>query len=204
MTPSAPPPSETVPDLLARVRAGDGRALDALLPLLYDELHALAHWQRARHRAYDTLNTTALVHEAYARLAARDALAPEDRAHLLGLVARAMRDVLVEYAREQRAAKRGGGTPNLRLELAEALGTLGEAQADEIVGVHESLRRLERVDPRAGQVVELRYFAGFTIPETADLLGVSEATVRRDWAAARAWLYRDLRSPPGAAPPALP
>jgi RNA polymerase sigma factor (TIGR02999 family) len=197
---------DDVSALLARVRAGDAEALAALLPPLYDELRAIAHRQRLRQREYDTLNTTALVHEAYARLSASRSLAPEDRAHLLALAARAMRDVLVDYARERRAEKRGGGVPALPLDMADVFGALPDAQVEEIVGVHESLRRLERVDPRAGQVVELRYFAGFSIPETAGLLGVSEATVRRDWAAARAWLFRDLGAAPtvwaasGAAP----
>jgi len=187
---------DSVPVLLARVRDGDAAALDALLPRLYDELREIAHRQRLRHRAYDTLNTTALVHEAYARLAGRETLAPADRAHLLALAARAMRDVIVDYAREQRAEKRGGGRPDVPLDVAEVLGALADRRPEEILGVDESLRRLERLDPRAGRVVELRYFAGFTIPETADLLGVSEATVRRDWTAARAWLSRDLGAGP--------
>jgi RNA polymerase sigma factor (TIGR02999 family) len=183
-----PGPHE-VTHLLRQARGGDRQALDRLLPLVYDELRALAHRQRARHRPYETLNTTALVHEAYARLTDRPELDAEDRAHFFGLAARAMRDVLVDYARARRAAKRGGDRPTLPLDLAD---DLPDRQLDEILGVDEALRRLERLDARAGRVVELRYFGGFSIPETADLLGVSEATVRRDWTAARAWLYNAL------------
>jgi len=186
-----------VPDevtvLLRRARDGDAAALDRLLPLLYDELRQLAHRQRRRHHAHETINTTALVHEAYARLAGRAALNAEDRAHFFGLAARAMRDVIVDYARRQRAAKRGGDRPPLPLDL---VGELPDAQADEVLAVDEALRTLEAADPRQGRVVELRYFAGFSIPETAALLGVSEATVRRDWTTARAWLYRAITNPP--------
>lgn len=188
---SAPVPDADVTVLLRQARAGDATALDRLVPLVYGELRQLAQRQRQRHRALETLNTTALVHEAYARLAGREALGAEDRAHFFGLAARAMRDVIVDYARRQRAAKRGGDSTPLPLEL---VGELPDAQVDEVLAVDEVLRGLEAADPRQGRVVELRYFAGFSIPETADLLGVSEATVRRDWTAARAWLYQSMRA----------
>ena len=188
---SSPPPHE-VTRLLALAREGDAAALDRLLPLVYDELRALAARQRRRRGGPETLNTTALVHEAYEKLARAEA-AWNDRTHFFRVAARAMRQVLVDYARAQQAAKRGGAATPLPFETAEAVGAVVPAdRTDEVVALDEALDRLAALDPRQGEVVELRYFVGLTIPETADVLGLSPATVKRDWTAARAWLHREM------------
>jgi RNA polymerase sigma factor (TIGR02999 family) len=185
MTPPAP---HEVTRLLALAQEGDAAALDRLLPLVYGELRALAHRQRLRQGAAETLNTTALVHEAYEKLA-RGSASWNDRAHFFRVAAKAMRQVLVDYARAQTAAKRGGEAPVLPLDEARLLPT---ERAAEVVALDEALGRLLVLDPRQGEVVELRYFVGLTIPETADVLGLSPATVKREWTAARAWLYREM------------
>jgi RNA polymerase sigma factor (TIGR02999 family) len=188
------PPHE-ITQLLARAGAGDAAALDRLLPLVYDELRALARRQRLRQGGTETLNTTALVHEAYEKLAraGEQGAGWNDRAHFFRVAAKAMRQVLVDYARARHTAKRGGDAPALPLDLAEAAGTLLSAErADEVVALDEALDRLSALDPRQGEVVELRYFVGLTIPETADVLGLSPTTVKREWTAARAWLHREM------------
>lgn len=176
--------------LLEQARSGDDAALDALLPLLYDELHRLAHAQRHRLRPHETLNTTALVHEAYLKLAGKDKLTWENRIHFFRVAARAMRDIVVDYARRQQAAKRGGEKPDLSLDN---LPPLPAVQADEVLGLHEALERLETFDERQARIVELRYFVGLTIEETAEVLDISPATVKRDWTTARAWLFKAIR-----------
>jgi RNA polymerase sigma factor (TIGR02999 family) len=183
-----PSPHE-VTRLLAAFSAGQHEALDALLPLVYDELRRLAHRQRHHNPAHATLNTTALVHEAYVKLAGRASASWEDRAHFYRIAARVMRDILVDYARRQRAAKRGGDRQPVALT---DLGELPDVHTEEVLAVDEALRRLEALDPRQGRVVELRYFVGLSIPETAEALGLSESSVKRDWTAARAWLYREM------------
>ena len=185
--------TEDVTHLLARLREGETQAWDELLPLVYEELRRLSRGQRRKARPYQTLNTTALVHEAYLKLAVRDEPASfQDRQHFFRVAARAMRDVAVDYARHQQAEKRGGG--EARATLDEAI-VAGEKRLSEVLAVEDALQRLEKLDARQAQVVELRYFAGFSIPETADILGISPATVKREWAAARAWLYRAMREP---------
>ncbi|HLT45946.1 MAG TPA: sigma-70 family RNA polymerase sigma factor [Rubricoccaceae bacterium] len=184
---TTPAPHE-VTQLLAQARAGDAGALDRLLPLVYAELRALAHRQRLRQGAAETLNTTALVHEAYEKLA-HAGTAWSDRAHFFRVAARAMRQVLVDYARARTAAKRGGDARPLPLDEADLLPL---ERANEVVALDEALGRLSALDPRQGEVVELRYFVGLTIPETAEVLGLSPATVKREWTAARAWLYREM------------
>ena len=175
--------------LLARVRDGDPAALDALVAGLYDELRAVAHRQRVRAGARDTVNTTAVVHEAYAKLAGRaDALDLSDRDHFVRVAARAMRDVVVDYARAQAADKRGGdGRPATLDEVAGAAVDLHEA-----LSVDAALDRLAALDADAARIAELRYFAGLTNEEAAQALGVSVATVKRRWAVGRAWLARQL------------
>lgn len=190
---SAPPSSE-VTRLLAAVGRGDGAALDALLPLLYTELHELAHRQRRRQRGPATLNTTALLHEAYEKLAHADGHYA-DRSHFFRVAAQAMRQILVDYARRRLTAKRGGGAHAATYEDG---GFAGDARSEEIVALDEALDRLAALSARQAQVVELRYFAGFTLPEVADLLGISAATAWRDWAAAQAWLQQALGDAPGA------
>ncbi len=165
--------------------------LDDLLPLVYDELRRLARAQRRRLRPYETLNTTALVHEAYLKLAGREEEPSwEDRLHFFRIAARAMRDVVVDYARRQQAAKRGGDAPHVSMEDAPPL---PQVEAEEVLTLHEALGRLEAIDARQARVVELRYFVGLTIDEAAEVLDLSPATVKRDWTSARAWLYRIIQ-----------
>ena len=174
--------------LLAQVREGDTAALERLLPLVYQELRALARRQRSRRGSAETLNTTALVHEAYEKLARQDA-GWNDRAHFFRVAAKAMRDVLVDYARQQQAAKRGGKQPDLALDEMRLVAI---ERTDEVLALDEALTRLAALDARQSEVVELRYFVGLTIPETAEVLGLSPATIKREWTAARAWLYREM------------
>ena len=186
----APPPvTPDVTQLLAQARDGDHRALDHVLPLVYDELRKLARSQRFRSGASDTLNTTAVVHEAYEKLAHHDG-DYADRVHFFRVAARAIRQVLVDAARARKADKRGGGTPDVPLD---AVALASPVRADEALALDEALDRLAALDDRQAQIVELRYFVGLTVPETAEVLDLSPATVKRDWAAARAWLYREMQ-----------
>lgn len=168
---------------------GSSEARDRVLALVYDELHRQARMQRRQQRAYETLNTTALVHETFLRLWNGVDPGWQDRIHFFRVAARAMRNVLVDYARRRRAAKRGGGVADLPIEAADEL---PEVRDDEILAVHDALARLEELDPRQGKVVELRYFAGLSVPETAEVLDISPATVKREWATARVWLQREI------------
>jgi len=179
--------SHEITRLLAQAQAGDDGALARLIPLVYDELRALAHLQRQRSDS-ETLNTTALVHEAYEKLA-RSGSAYADRKHFFRIAARAMREVVVDHARKHQRQKRGGG---LRpLSLNESL-VVPPEQAGELVALDEALNQLTALDARQAEVVELRYFVGLTIPETAEVLNLSPSTVKRDWMAARAWLHHTL------------
>jgi len=183
------PSDADITQLIYDARAGEPGAHDRLVGLVYGELRELAHHQRRRHGHPETLNTTALVHEAYEKLSRRDD-GWADRRHFFRVAARAMRDVLVDAARARSADKRGG--PGADLALDEAWMQMPDAQANDIVALHEALHQLEAVDARRAAVVELRYFVGLTIPEIAEVLDVSEPTVSRDWTAARAWLHRAL------------
>ena len=176
-----------VTQLLARARAGDAQALGAAYSAVYEELKHAARSQLRRMR--DAFQTTALVHEAYLKLAGGAPLAALDRNHLLALSARAMRQVLVDDARARKADKRGGGQE--ALTLTASLGN-GDAAAVEVLALDELLASLHRVDERAAQIVELRYFGGYSEPEIADMLGVTDRTVRRDWRKARAFLLSEL------------
>lgn len=162
-------------------------ALDALYAQVYDQLRRLAHDQRARQGASETLNTTALVHEAYLRLAESDAAAWNDRNHFLALAARAMRFVVVDHARARVAEKRGGGARPVSLDEEQLP---PPDRAEELLAIDEALTRLEANDPRLGQLVQLRFFAGLDYEEIAGVVGRSVPTVKRAWARARAWLYR--------------
>ena len=186
------PPDVTA--LLLQAREGDASAIDRLVPIVYDQLRALARSQRRRLGAAETLNTTALVHEAYAKLAGRDGAPWADRQHFFRVAARAMRDVLVDYARAQTADKRGGPRPDLPLAdlAADVLGTLPPLRIEEVLDLDRALDRLEALDPEQARLVELRYFAGLSIPEAAEVLEMSPATAKRRWSVARAWLYREL------------
>ena len=178
----------TIPLLLSNARDGDRAALEALVPLVYDELRALARAQRQRRSSGETVNTTALVHEAYQKLA-RSPCGYADRQHFFRVAARAMREVLVDHARDQTRLKRGG--TSRPLPLHEAL-VASPAPPEELLALDEALERLRSRDARQAAVVELRYFVGLTIPETADVMELSPATVKRDWTAARAWLHAAL------------
>jgi RNA polymerase sigma factor (TIGR02999 family) len=198
-TPDAPAVG-SVTALLLAYRDGEQAALERLLPLVYEHLRTVARAQlrreaRARAGAH-TLSTTALVHEAYFKLADAARLDVADRAQFLGVAARAMRQVLVDHARRFRAQKRGGGAAHLDLDDANVA---VEERADMLVALDESLARLAALNPRLAQVVEMRFFGGLTEEETAAALGVTDRTVRRDWVKARAWLHGDMAahgSPP--------
>jgi RNA polymerase sigma factor (TIGR02999 family) len=178
-----------VTTLLVRWRQGDERALDALIPLVYAELRALAHHYLRRERPDNTLQSTALVHEAYVRLVGQEPPALQNRAHFFGVAARLMREILVEHARAHQAEKRGGGAPRVSLDDAVEVSQPIDVN---VLRLDDALKELARIDERQSRIVELRYFAGLSIEETSEVLGVSEATVSRDWTTARAWLYREI------------
>lgn len=175
---------------LRRAQEGDREAFDEVFSLLYAELRRLAKAQRFRWQGDDTLDTTALVHEAYLKLSPGGNASWEDRRHFLAVAAKAMRHLLVNYSEKRKASKRGGGAPHVPLE---EFNPVGEEVAEDVVALHESLERLETVSPRQGSVVEARFFLGLSVEETAEVLDISPATVKRDWAMASAWLYRDVR-----------
>ena len=183
------PPAPNVTQLLLAWRAGDPKALEALAPVIHQELHRAAHRYMAGERPGHVLQTTALVNEAYLRLVDWKDVHWQNRAHFFGVAAQMMRRILVDYARDLRRAKRGGGA--LRVSLSDVAQVPLERAAD-LVALDDALTALEMFDPRKGRVVELRYFGGLSIEETAAALDVSAATVRRDWSLARAWLYREL------------
>ena len=170
-------------------RAGDESALNALLPLVYDELKRIARVQLKRERAGHTLQATALVHEAYLRLLGVEAVDGCDRAWFMGLAASMMRRILVNHARDRRAEKRGAGAVHVELAQAEQIAIEGI----DLLGLHEALDALALLDARQARIVELKYFAGMEIDEMALALGVSSATVRRDWTVAKLWLARELQ-----------
>jgi len=182
-------PSQYVTDLLMKWRAGDEDALQALVPIVYDELRRVAHRYLQRERRAHTLQTEALVHEAYLRLLDGRPAAIENRAHFVAVAARLMRQILVDYARTRQAEKRGSG------ELVEL--TLGmdqvQPQSADVVAVDDALNALTRRDEQQARIVELRFFGGLTIEETAEALDISPATVKRDWVVARAWLSREMK-----------
>jgi RNA polymerase sigma factor (TIGR02999 family) len=182
------PPRE-VTQLLQGWREGDGKALDALLPLVYKELRRLAHFQLRNERSEHTLQSTALVHEAYLRLVGASSPRWESRTHFFAIAAQVMRQILVDYARQHRAAKRGGDVCKLSLE--DAMVAPREA-AVEVIALDDALQALAKIDERQSRVVELRFFAGLSVEEISVALDVGSATVQRDWTAARAWLYREM------------
>src|SRR5437773_11864072 len=175
--------------LLQQWSRGDSAALTELTPLVYEELHRLAHHFMEGQRPNHTLQTTALVNEAYLRLADQTNPSWQNRAHFFAVAARAMRQIVVDYARSQRAQKRGGGA--LKVELDEAA-LVSPEESQEIVDVHEALERLGTLDSRKAQVVELKYFGGLNHDEIAEVMKVSTVTVRRDWVFAKAWLHNEL------------
>jgi RNA polymerase sigma factor (TIGR02999 family) len=184
--------------LLAAVQHGDRSALDDLYSLVYSELRVLAHRQRRRWDAGTTLNTTALVHEAYLKLVKQPHIHVDQRAQFFALAATAIRHIVSNYARDRQTRKRGGGVRTVSLS---DLGTnhagelaISEEHADLLVTIDEALNRLERVSPRQRVVVECRFFGGMSIEETAAAIGVSPRTVKRDWMLAQAWLQREMKN----------
>jgi RNA polymerase sigma factor (TIGR02999 family) len=185
-----------VTDLLGELRRGNRAALDELVPIVYDELRGIASRQLVGERAGHTLQTTALVHEAFLKLVGLDRIDWQGRAHFFAVAARLMRQILVDYAERRGAQKRGGGLVRVPLDegtLTVAPGGASEgAHLDSLVSLDAALRRLETTDARQGRVVECRFFAGMSVEETAEALEVSPGTVKRDWRLARAWLNREL------------
>lgn len=179
--------------LLQQWSAGDDQARDRLIPLVYDRLRQLAHQRLRSAPGEHTLNTTALVHEAYIRLVDAPRVELPDRAHFLALASRVMRNLLLDHARARRAAKRGGG--QVPLELEEAL-WISDADLDAATDLDEALTKLEALSPRQSQILEQRYFGGLTLEETAEAMGLSPATVKRELRLARAWLVLELRGEP--------
>ncbi|MBA3893402.1 MAG: sigma-70 family RNA polymerase sigma factor [Gemmatimonadales bacterium] len=179
-------PAGDVTRLLEAAEAGDRDALERLVPLVYEDLRRVAHRQLDREGGGHTLQTTALIHEAYLKLAAGGSVSATSRAHFLAIAARAMRQVLVDYARRRKAAQRGGGVISVTLgdEPQPA-----DASAEDLLALDDALEQLE---PRQRQVIECRFFGGMEEHDIAAVLGVSERTVRRDWVKARAWLYKSL------------
>jgi RNA polymerase sigma factor (TIGR02999 family) len=178
-----------VTQLLEHWSHGDDAALAELTPLVYEDLRCLAHRHMGGERPDHTLQTTALVNEAYLRLADQTNPNWQNRAHFFALAARAMRQILVNYAKSYRAQKRGGGA--LKVDLDD-VAIVSPAESKEIVDLHEALERLATLDSRKAQVVELKYFGGLNYDEMAEVLKISPVTVRRDWEFARAWLHTEL------------
>ena len=180
---------DSVTELLLELREGRPGALDRLFPVVYEELHRLAHRQLRREEAGHTLNTTALVHEAYLKLVDITRIELNDRVHFLSTAARAMRRILIDYARTHRSARRGGGDRPMTLE--EGL-VAADHQADTLLAIDLALQQLGTLNPRLVKVVECRYFGGLSEEETAQALGVNVRTVRRDWFKAKGWLEQAL------------
>lgn len=178
-----------ITQLLQSWREGDRGALDTLLPLVYKELRRLAHFHLRKERPFHTLQSAALVHEAYCRLIGQKPPELENRAHFFAVAAQLMRQILVDYARRHRAAKRGASLCTMSLDEA---GVLPQRKDVDVLAVDEALRALARIDPRQSRVVELRFFAGLSLEEISEAMGIAPATVQRDWTAARAWLHREI------------
>ena len=183
------PDDGQVTDLLHAMRAGDAAAAETLLPLIYQELHRLAKAYMRRERPEHTLQATALIHEAYLRLA-HEEVDWTSRQHFIGVAAHVMRRVLVDYARAHKAERRGGGLKRVDLEDGLALSV---DRIEEVLTLDEVLNRLAEANPRQARVVELRYFGGLSVEQIAPLLGIAPRSVKRDWTLARLWLYRELR-----------
>lgn len=176
--------------LLLDARAGDSPSFDRLFSHVYDELRAIAHHRLRRRGIGRTLGTTALVHESYLKLVDQSRAELQDRKHFYALASRAMRSILVDYARERTAQKRGGGAADVALDAVQVA---ADERAVELLELSDALERLAALDRRLGAIVEYRFFGGLTFEEIADATGLSVPTVKRDWARARAWLYRSMR-----------
>ena len=187
---------QDVTDLLVEWQQGDEAALARLIPIVYGELRRVASARLRNEAPHHTLQTTALVHEAYVRLVGLERMALQNRTHFFAMAARLMREILVDHARRKNALKRGGGATQLAFE---DVGVSEESTVVDVLALDEALTDLATVDGRLSRVVELRFFAGLSIAETAAAVGVSSATVERDWTYAKAWLLQRLSSPPSAA-----
>ena len=190
------PGAPDITRLLHEWRGGNAEALQRLMPLVYGELHTLASRYLSRERSDHTLQTTALVNEAYLKLAGQRDVDWQNRAHFFGIAAQLMRRILVDHARRDRRAKRGGGAPIIPLDELDPASAPPPVNAADAYDLDRALSRLEVFDPQQGRVVELRYFGGMTIEETAEVLSLSPATVKREWSVARAWLFRELAEGP--------
>ncbi len=182
-------PSQTLHKLLADWQGGDPKALEALVPLIYNELHGLAHHYLRGERSNHTLQTTALINEAYLRLVEQGPFQTQNRGQFVALAATLMRQILVDYARSHRSAKRGN---DCRVTLHDELGAVTNEDLD-VLALDGALKQLAERDPQQSKIVELRFFAGLTVEETAAVLNISPATVKRDWSMARAWLSRQIK-----------
>jgi RNA polymerase sigma factor (TIGR02999 family) len=187
-------PAPEVTQLLVNWSRGDKAALEQLMPLVYGELRRLASAYLRRERPNHTLQSTALVHEAFMRLVNQRDVEWRSRAHFYGIAAQMIRRILVDYARSQHAEKRGAGA--VKLELDEAMAAPSQSEFD-LLGLNEALERLSAMDERQGRIVELRFFAGLSIEETAEVMQLSPASIKREWQSARAWLFRELTRNPG-------
>lgn len=183
------PPTHQVTQLLIEWSNGDKAALDKLMPLIHEELRRLAHHYMSRERPSHTLQTSALVNEAYLRLVNRKGVHWQNRAHFFAIAAQLMRSILVDHARSHAYAKRGGGAH--KIELDEAM-IVSEERAAEVVALDDVLKELADIDPQQSRIVELRFFGGLTIEETAEVVHLSPATIKREWSTAKAWLYHQL------------
>jgi RNA polymerase sigma-70 factor, ECF subfamily len=179
-----------VTDLLQSARAGDPRAGEKLYPLVYDELRRLASAYMRRERPGHTLQATALIHEAYLRMTGGKIVEAQNRSHFIAIAAKVMRRVLVDHARMHNAGMHGGGQKRIDLEHA---GAASSGTPADLIEIDRALERLEQIAPRQAKVVELRFFAGLSVEETAALLHVAPRSVKRDWAMARIWLYKEIR-----------
>lgn len=187
-----PASSGRVTELLLQWGKGDRKALEAVLPLVYDELRRQARYHLRRQRPNHTLQSAALVHEVYLRLAEEQSVQVESRGHFVGVAAQLMRWILVDYERNRRASKRGSGVTRLTLDdNIAAPGSRQEKDVD-LLALDEALNRLAKLDSQQSRIIELRYFGGLSIEETSKFLGVSPATVKRGWSSARAWLLREM------------
>ena len=185
--------ADNITDLLVGYGRGDKGALDKLMPIVYDELRRQAARYLKREQAGHSLQTTALIHEAYLRLVDQHNVQWQNRAHFFGIAAQMMRRILVDHARTKKRAKRGGS--DIRVSLTGA-GVSIKAKDMDVVALDEALNRLAELDEQQSRVVELRFFSGLTVAETAAVMGISPATVKRDWSMARAWLHRELSGDP--------
>ncbi len=186
------PPSSDLTQILGDVNQGDRTALVRLLSLVYDELHKLAARQMDRERSDHTLQPTALVNEAYMRLLGGENMHWQNRAHFFGAAAEAMRRILVDHARARQALKRGGDQDRVPLDEADDVFERTAIGGDEMIAIDEALKKLADFDAKKRRIVELRFFAGLTVEETAEILDISARTVKREWRFAKAWLYRQM------------